>query len=289
MIQKYLTQRYPWEENKWKEVIAISLFIAVFLMIFQPFGLSELQTNGKYLVLAGYGLVTFFVLILDLVIIPQILPGVFNDEKWTVLKELFYLLFVLFTVGLGNLFYSSVTLGFRLSFENIIAFQGYTLAVGIFPIVITIILKQNYLKRKNEGSAKTISASLHDQSMRVQDDQLVRIESENEKEYVETLVSDLLFIKSEGNYINVGYLSTGKPVNVLLRNTLKNALDLLSPYPSIFQCHRSWLINLERIEHVRGNSQGLRLVLEGTQEDIPVARNTAAAFQQRVTRKKESA
>jgi hypothetical protein len=289
MIRKYLTQRYPWEDNKWQEIIAISLFIAIFLMIFQPFGLSELQADGKYLFLSGYGLVTFIVLMLDLIIIPYIFPGLFNDEKWTVFKELSFLLFVLFTVGLGNLFYSSIILGFKLSVENIVAFQGYTLAIGIFPIAITIILKQNYLKRKNEGSARSISANLHEQSIQDQDSRLVRIESENEKEYVETLISDLLFIKSEGNYINVGYLSEGKPVNVLLRNTLKNASDLLAPYPIIFQCHRSWLVNLERIMHVRGNSQGLRLLLEGSQEDIPVARNTSAEFRQRVIRKMDSA
>ena len=62
-------------ENKWKLILPISLFIALFMLIFKPFGLSELEIEFRWLILAGYGAVTFIILILDLLILPLIFPG----------------------------------------------------------------------------------------------------------------------------------------------------------------------------------------------------------------------
>jgi hypothetical protein len=81
LIRKYLSQRYPLEENKWKIIIPISLFIAFFMIIFQPFGLDEIQVNYKYMVFAGYGLVTFIILVIDLWIIPTLYPKAFCEEQ----------------------------------------------------------------------------------------------------------------------------------------------------------------------------------------------------------------
>jgi hypothetical protein len=283
MVLKYLLQPYPCEENKWRVIVSISLFIGLFMLIFQPFGLSELRLDTKYQILAGYGLVTFIILVLNLLILPYLFPNIFNDEKWTVLKELIFLVWVLFTLGLGNLVYSSWTMGFKLNYSNILFFQGYTVAVGIIPITMLIIGKHNYMKRKNTGNARTITENLRYRREEQPEMKMISIGSDNGKEMVEMPVGELLFVKSEGNYIIVGYLAEGKVKRSLLRNTLKYASDVLFPHPFIFQCHRSWLVNLKKVEKVNGNSQGLRIVMKGVEDEIPVARKTANEFRQRIT------
>ena len=93
------------------------------------------------------------------------------------------------------------------------------------------------------------------------------------------LVSDhILYIKAEGNYITIAYLKNGKIARTLFRNTMKYAADLLASNPSFYQSHRSWIVNLNRISGISGNSQGLRLRLESFDEEIPVARNNTAIF-----------
>jgi hypothetical protein len=277
-LTKYFTQRYPIEENVWKIIIPISLFVGLFMLIFQPFGLDGLQSSNKYLILSGYGLVTFLVLIVNLLLIPSVLPALFREENWTVLKEIFFLLWILFTVGLANLLYSSWTMGFPLSFTNILAFQTYTLAVGILPITTIILVKQHYLKRKNEVNAEILSHSINERHASLSSGQIVLFSSDNVRENLELVADHILYIKAEGNYITIAYLKNGKIARTLFRNTMKYAADLLASNPSFYQSHRSWIVNLNRISGISGNSQGLRLRLESFDEEIPVARNNTAIF-----------
>jgi DNA-binding LytR/AlgR family response regulator len=281
-ISKYLSQRYPIEKNNWKIIIPISVFIGLFLVVFQPFGLDDLLLKYKGFKLAGYGLVTFFVLIINLVLIPRLFPLRFKEEKWTVIREILFLLWILFTVGLGNFLYSSLTMGFTLTTGNLLIFQAFTLAVGIIPITVLTMIKQNYLNRKNRESARVLTSSIKENQVYPGIEREIRISSENEKENAVMKVQDLLFIKSDGNYITVGYLKNGKITRALLRNTMKYAVDLLGPYPFIFQCHRSWLVNLHRISEVLGNSQGLRIIIDGFEEEIPVARKIMTALRQAI-------
>ena len=282
-LKAYLFQRYPLEENIWKIIIPISLFIGLFMLIFQPFGLDELQASNKYMILSGYGLVTFLVLVFNLLLIPSLFPVLFKEENWIVLKEIIFLLWILFTVGLGNLVYSSWIFGFRLGFTNAILFQIYTLAIGFIPITALTLVKQNYLQRKNQENAVTITSSLHNRKAVAGADRLLQISSDNEKDTLTVNPDDVLFIRSEGNYITVSYLKNGRYARALLCNTMKYATDQLSPFTFFYQCHRSWIINLNRITGISGNSQGLRLRMEAYDEEIPVARNNASAFKRIMT------
>jgi hypothetical protein len=282
-IKNYLSQPYPLEENIWKIIIPISVFIGFFMVVFQPFGLSDLEITYKNWLFAGYGLVTFIILIFDLILIPSLFPVAFRDEKWVIWKELLFLPWILFTVGLGNLLYSSWTLGFHLTLTNVLVFQAYTLAIGIIPVTALTLIKQNFLKHKNEESAGIISETIHLQRAERSPALQVQFYSDNEKDHLTLEVDDLLFIKSDGNYITIGYLKNGKPSRVLLRNTMKYAIEQMKPCPFFFQCHRSWLVNLHKVSGVTGNSQGLQLALEGFEEDIPVARTMTSAFRKLMT------
>jgi DNA-binding LytR/AlgR family response regulator len=148
--------------------------------------------------------------------------------------------------------YSVWFIRFNLTFTNVIIFQGFTLAVGVIPITALILIKQNYLSRRNRERAELITSALPGRGADDNMDQQIRISSDNEKEYVVMKVQDFLFIKSDGNYITVGYLKSGKILTALLRNTLKYAEDLLASFRFIYKCHRSWLVNLNKVSKVRG-------------------------------------
>ncbi|MDX9905125.1 MAG: LytTR family DNA-binding domain-containing protein [Bacteroidales bacterium] len=284
-MRKYFKQQYPYEENKWKIILPISIFILFFMPVFQPFGLSEFQSAHKLLVLTGYGLVTFIILIIDLILIPVVFPKVYSEEKWTVFKEMLNFLLILFTIGLGNLVYSHFYIGFRLTLQNILIFQLFTVAIGIIPVVAIVMIKQSYLNRKNAINADMITSGLHHRPDAETQFSALKIFSEGGKEELEILFDDLLFIKSEGNYISTGYIKKGKMVRSLIRNTMKYAEELLAPFPAAYKCHRSWIVNLDKIEKVSGNSQGLKLTLEGFEEPVPVARNMASDFRQIMDRR----
>ena len=106
---KYINQPFPKAENKWKTIVFVSLFVALFLIVFQPFGINLMEkTYAKIIFLLGYGLITFIVLIIDLIILESIFPNFFKERNWVIWKEFIWLLWVIFSIGLGNAIYTAI-------------------------------------------------------------------------------------------------------------------------------------------------------------------------------------
>ena len=181
----------------------------------------------------------------------------------------------MFSIGLGNFLYSSMFLTFPNGFYAFLVFQFYTLVVGVIPILIITILHQNALLSSNLKLANEMNSDLSatEESNGMSDK--VSIMAENNKDKLELSLSDFLYIASTGNYVQVYYLKNAQLKNVVLRNTLKNIEEQLIDCHSIIKCHRAFLVNKDKISSVKGNSQGLRLILKDTHEEVPVSRNNS--------------
>jgi hypothetical protein len=272
MIKEYIRQPYPLFENRWRIILSISLFVSLFILIFEPFGISNYRGEFKPFFEAGYGIVTFIVLLIDLYLFPLFLDEWFIPQKWTVFKQMIWQVWILFSIGLGNFIYSSPFLRFSNGLNAFLIFQFYTLVVGIIPILIITILHQNSLLTKNLKLAGEMNADILSEGMHLPDEK-IRIMAENGKDKLEINLSDFIYLSSTGNYVQVFYLVNNELRNVLLRNTLKQIEEQVKNSPSIIKCHRAFLVNKDKIIRVKGNSQGLRLILKDTMEEIPVSRN----------------
>lgn len=271
MISEYLKQPYPFHFRKWKIIISISLFIGLFMLIFQPFGLSQVTGSYKSAFCLGYGVVTMITMIINIVIIQNIFKSWFNNEVWTVLKQIIWLTWIIFSIGLGNFIYTSI-FSLHWSWQAFLYFQLFTLAVGLIPIVALTIINQNRLLTENLKSAQEFNNSLKNEQKSTED-KLITLLSENEKDQFTTELSNLLYIESTGNYIEIYYIRENQLKNILLRSTLKRTELQLGNFASIIKCHRAFLVNASKIVQVKGNSQGLRLALQHTEIEIPVSRN----------------
>jgi hypothetical protein len=273
MIKEYIRQPYPPFEDSWRIVISISFFIAFFMLVFQPFGISGYNGSLKAYYEMGYGVVTFLVLVIDLFIFPFILKPWFAPQEWTVLKQIIWQIWIVFSIGLGNCLYSSFFLHFSNGVNAFLAFQFYTLVVGLIPILIITILHQNKLLSENLKLANEMNNDLSIANDLPGLDERVSIMAENNKDKLDINLSDLIYIGSTGNYIQVYYLVNNEQKSILLRNTLKQIEEQVKACHSILKCHRAFLVNKDKILTVKGNSQGLRLVLKDSAEEIPVSRN----------------
>jgi DNA-binding LytR/AlgR family response regulator len=94
-------------------------------------------------------------------------------------------------------------------------------------------------------------------------------------------LEQFMFAKSEGNYLEI-YLNKQNPNKVLIRITLKNFEALLKTYPNIIKTHRSYLVNSNCIEKLKGNAQGYQLHIN--KYIVPVSRNMIANFNLRMKR-----
>ncbi len=283
-ILDYARKPYPLHLNRWGTILIISIFISLFLIIFQPFGLQNMKSELKLLFLAGYGLVTFVVLVFDSFIVPLIFPSLFREEKWTISKEVALLIWIVITIAIGNYMYSVLlSIVSWVGIKGFIIFTGFTLSIAIIPIIGVIVISHNTLLRKNlEASNQLSQLIMNKQGSGVTDDHKLVITSENRNQKIETFASNLICIESEGNYVNTWFLEEGRIVRLLIRNTIKNIETQIKWTGKLFKCHRAFIINLSHIEKVTGNSQGYRLLIRYLDKEIPVARNYSKSFREAI-------
>jgi len=272
-LKNYLKQPFPKAESKWRITIFISLFIALFLIVFEPFNINLFESNQKIFILAGYGLITFIALIINLFLIEAIFPTFFDEKNWTLWKDFAWLIWIIFTIGLGNALYTYYIFGFKFNLQAIIKFQLITLIVSTFPITILLITKQKYLQNKNQGTATDFNKIIEHPKVFSASNQMIHFYAENEKDFIEFNINDFYFIESSGNYIEINILKDGKIIRKTFRSTLKRALEFFKTNPEIIQCHRAFIVNSAKITNAKGNSQGLILHLENCDYEVPVSRN----------------
>lgn len=285
-ILDYARKPYPVSLSRWAIILVISPFISIFLVIFQPFGLQYLEPDRKSLLLAGFGLVTFVVLSIDLFIVPFIFPLVFKEERWTVSREIILLIGIVITIAIGNYMYSILlSIVSWVGIKGFIVFTGFTLCISIIPIIGVIVISHNAMLRKNLNAAIQLNQVIMEKKGGgvIHNDKLV-ITSENKNQKIETPASNLICIESEGNYVNTWFLEEGKIVRLLIRNTIKNIETQILEAGNMFKCHRAFIINLSYVEKVMGNSQGYRLMIKYLNKEIPVARNYSKSFREAINK-----
>jgi DNA-binding LytR/AlgR family response regulator len=83
---------------------------------------------------------------------------------------------------------------------------------------------------------------------------------------------NLLYIESADNYVNIHYLDKGKVSRFMLRNTIKR-LDDNFKGTEIIRCHRSYMVNFEKVKILRKDRDELKLELDVQYPiDLPVSK-----------------
>ena len=271
MLQS-LRKPYPFRDNKITDIalpVLIGTFIGLFLLVFKPFGLHHSTDLAGGLKISGYGLITILVTYIFLRLLPHFLVKLINESKWTVVKEILYINLMLIFIAVGNLMYTSIIFqnNFSLNLQNLATMGMYTFSVGILPC--TILIMQNHSKLYNRNVKESESIQLDTAKEKQQFEKNIQITTDSRN--IEIHLDQLLYIETVGNYAKVFNLIDGQVTNTLARSTMKN-IDQQITSDHIIRCHRSYIVNLVKVIDVKGNAQGFKLSLEGSQEKVPVSR-----------------
>ncbi|HRI41304.1 MAG TPA: LytTR family DNA-binding domain-containing protein [Bacteroidia bacterium] len=270
---RLLNQPYPREENPLKRLRFVSIsavIVFLFLWVFRPFGIDRVEVESLDLFIAGYGLVTFLVAGLLVVVVPILIPAWFQESGWTIGKNILFYTILITGIGLGNTFYTAKVLGKHVGPEGFLFFQISTLSVGAVVASMFTLLRYTRNLRFHEAEAKSLDQELHEQAVPATGETIV-LTAENGKESLSLKLDDLLFIESADNYSSVCYREGKLLRRQLLRGSLRMLEQQLSG-SSIVRCHRSYLVNLRSVRRITGNSQGYRAHFENLEDGIPVSR-----------------
>jgi DNA-binding LytR/AlgR family response regulator len=93
-------------------------------------------------------------------------------------------------------------------------------------------------------------------------------------------VDDVDFVRSDAKYTIVAWRNEGQPAEAVVRIALKELLDQLDP-DQFKQVHRSVIVNLRAISHVRRHeNETAEIHLKGRKDVLPVSRSYLHLFRQ---------
>ena len=260
----YLTRKYPFPiSSHWLRDCALYCVI-VFLILYllQPFGFSMYRGN-KLLLALLFGAVTFGCCLLygfaERPLIQRVSP-------WRIWHEVLSILALVLFIGICNFFVCAWVFHIPVTPGFFLMFLYWTLIVGMFVTVCSVSLNYyRYLRSqletlldKTTDQQADITVTIHDTNVRGNDLQLS--------------INDLLFIEAQKNNVAVSYMNDGHVATTELHTTLAAVLDDLRDYENIFQCHRSFVVNLNNITSAQGNSNGYQLRLGNCPTIVPVSR-----------------
>ena len=250
--------------------------VFVFLYVFKSFSLASF---GDHILqyTAAIGVFTFLGSFLMLFIPPLLLPDYFNEDKWTVGKNILFLL--LATLFVGSLLWYCSTIykdGKELPIVSLPLFLMYTFLVGAIPIFFSVYLNEKNLRRNRRHKIKEIKKF---KEKRILENKKtlkteIIIYSDNQKEKIVFNINNLVYVTSQGNYASFFLkLEDNKLKEKILRVTLSKIEQELEPYTKVIRCHKSYIVNTNFMADISGNARGYILISNLLSIEIPVSRS----------------
>lgn len=259
-------------EMRWLVIGFHGVFIAVFLIFLKPF--PSVFNFDNVFITAGYGVVVSLILAINHFLISKILP--IDIKQWTIGKSILWTLHDIVSLTIWVFVYNNIWNNFENFTWSQFFYVGWiTLVLAIIPVMISTILLENWLLRRNLRNASRLQQSV-DNVVTVPvvistDTGFLTIYAENKSEWLKIRPSDLIFLESADNYVSIYYMEQQQVQKKLLRSSLTRIAEQITQ-SYIQRCHRSYMLNLHQIKYVDGNSRGLQLQLLDTDKIIPVSR-----------------
>lgn len=269
-----MSQPAPVNEKPWLSVLLCVAIVIFILVIFEPFNF-RLNSLGQVWVLAGFALLTMLVTSIAFVLLPKIFKRFYNPDKWTTGKSLLNNVFFLIIMGIGVVCYDYFIVMKQLPEYFPMGFLVdlfAALTIGIIPLSIITIITQNNALKRNLNSSKEINQILSERiKVSPIKEDLITL-NKSTKESISIRPEDILYMESEGNYVNVHYRQDEKVTYKQIRSTIKQMEETLQNHPMFIRCHRAFIVNINYISNAEGNAQGYQLTLSNVPQEIPVSR-----------------
>ena len=260
----FLTRKYPFPQTShWlKDCIVYCVIVFLILYLLQPFGFSMYQGN-KFLVSLLFGAVTFGCCYVDGLVFKPLQKKI---SPWCIWHEILSALTMILFIGICNVIVFSFVFHYPITLEFCLLFLYWTLIIGMIISVISVSL--NYYRH-----LRTQLETLLDKTTEEQTDIVVTLHDTNVRgNDLQLPINNLLFIEAQKNNVSVCYVKEEKITHSEIHTTLAAVLDDLREYDNIFQCHRSFVVNLNNITSAQGNSNGYQLKLGKCPTIVPVSR-----------------
>ena len=262
---------YMYEKNN---IIRLILFTAIFALlfinIFKPFGSRDWYkiSDFKFLVFAS-----LIVLVGMLVVVVSRLIMMAYVRKNT-LTYLRYGAWVLAEILAMSMFYAVFTKFIPAENADRDFLQIYydsTLHAALILLLPYSILWLYFSWREKNMMLEQMKQD--DKTADFPKKNLIGFTDEKGELKISIMLENLLYVDSADNYATIHYLNKSKISHFLIRNSLKWMEENMTKETPLVRCHRSYLVNLDKVKVLRKTKDGILLELDAINTpDIPVSK-----------------
>ena len=271
-------------QSKYLHKIVLIQFLLIFvtLYLFKPFTVNASEQKVNYLIICClHALSPALIVYLYISTLTRFRKR-HPINGWTLKKEFFHVAIVFLIIGLsgfllrGVIYINPDNVSWRYLWAEIrnaylagIVFCFYLIFTKFY---VDATLDKSSGNHTAEDTSEPVTQKLTTSSI------FIKAHVKIDDFYFKA--DDLLFAKAEGNYITLTMVKDGVLKNELKRISLKQLEIQLAAYPYLLRCHRAYLLNVQRIVKLSGNSQGYLISFDRTEDKVPVSRAYLNMFNQ---------
>lgn len=272
-LPKYLTDK----KNIIRLIILTALFALIFINIYAPFGLETLYNLSE---LEFFGISSIIILTgVLVVVISRVI--MYQVSKRSNLMVWQYIIWVFAEVFAMALFYTL----FEKLFIQDSRFILDLLKISVKNTTLVLFIPYSVLWLYFSWQDKKYQLqNLEKSTVGTDTKKMIPLYDEKGVLRFSVKVENLLYVESADNYVNIFYIDKGKTARFTLRNSIKRLESMLKSV-EVIRCHRSYMVNFEKVKILRKDKEELILELEGPSNiEIPVSKTYAQSVMETFTR-----
>jgi hypothetical protein len=258
--------------KKYKITLAAlsSIFVFLFLLFFQPFGINNYRPDEKISIILILALLAMAAMIFLIILFSEFIirPLIFKTN--TPFKLVVWMFIEIIVTCTGTFLVYNV-LG---EFHDFIfsSYIKHILELGmvlVFPFAATLF----YFKHTSvvKEYVDVLSEARDSDSIK----EIIPISGDYKNDQIALPLNAIVFFESEDNYVCLNYLEDLQLKKHLIRSTLSNLEQKLTA-DSFLRCSRSVIINLLHLESYKFHKKKLTLKLKSVPEPILVSKSHQA-------------
>ena len=266
------------KKNQITMVLFIPLFALAFILIYQPLDFNQLDEKVlPWLNLSPNlknHILSFCIVLIGMAVaaISRVIMTAYTKRR--AISYLTYIVWVACEIVIMTLIYTIVSV-ITSDVEDPTSIFYNTLVKTILILLIPYVMTYVYLIwQERVRELKSIRKRLEEDENILQK-AYIQIFDEKGKMQLSVRREHLLVIESADNYVCVWYMNGDTIRKMMVRTTLKQVAEQLAE-SNILRCHRSYIINLDRVRVLRREKEGIfvEFGIEGL-PDIPISKTYA--------------
>ncbi|MFW5645166.1 MAG: LytTR family DNA-binding domain-containing protein [Bacteroidota bacterium] len=280
-MRQYLSEPYPFY-FKGRELVSILIIIFamsfLFNYLFEPFNVY--RPEHKY----DFFWICFFHSLSAVIAagLYSLIAGIWiSEDNWKVRNEIAFIAGLFLMIGISQFIIRDLIYENPENWSWVYFFEEIrnTFLIGILFVLILVPL--NFLRLNHRHKQKSDHFERYQLDSKEDSKGLVPLTTQLKSDDFLMDPENLIFARAEGNYLEI-YMDNDPEERLVKRMTLKDLEKQLDAYPFIMKTHRSYLVNLHKIDKMKGNAQGYKLFFTSYKDYVPVSRGMIQNFEKHI-------